>query len=1101
MDPFSGGASILAVLETAATVALLVAKYVSAVKAVEKNRQQLLHELYCITVMLSNFSAMTDPSANNSSPTSRCGPALEAILGDKGPLAQCQQTLEELLEWLKHDDPDTKLSLGRRMLWPIKHEKKITEALQKLERYKAHFTVALSTDSYQKIAEVHETASSIATEQERTRLDREVKLQEDLLREIITWLDPRDYITKHQSIARLRQRDTCTWLFDHGEFKSWRSSKSAFLWLHGIPGSGKSTLASSVIDELQANNSDDTPLIYFYCDFRDAKSTTSAALIHTLLAQFLRAGWSEDIHSLAQIKARSPSPPTDIPALRTLLLKAIGAYTSPFIVIDALDECQDILEILPLLSRLHDESNVRLFMTSRKEHGIYEAFKALPSISLKHEAQHVHDDIKMHVQSALQSRPKLARLPADVRSSIETTLLTKANGMFRWVQCQLDFLNSCRTRKGVQDALHNLPKGLFETYERILATIEKQGPEVAQIARSSLVWLVGALSPLTLQQVNEAIMIEKGRYTLNEELGVFDVSDILDICGSLVEHLDDTDIIILSHFTVKEFLSGMLMQPSLDFFATQPASVTKELAQLTLTYLLLEDFSTGICHTPEAYDARLLNRPLLEYAATHWYLHVADMDEEDEEVLLYIKDLFMNSERSNHYSSFRQVHQFQKRDSQFLVWNDAVAENTGPLWFPLYYNSPWVVSNVLHEHPELLEAELPLWGATPLITVAYRGHTAVGKLLLDMGADIEKTTTRFVMDDHTTVTPLSAAVGLGHVEFVEMLLKRGACVNTRSAPTNETPLHAAAHRGRIASVSMLLERGADVHAQTVNGWTALHTAAMGGNVEVVELLLASGCEISGETSLERSPLQIALDLRSTKLVEVLLKHGAAKQATLQLDAAQLDWAQSQPWYSSIAQAIRLESSEKSNCDFLDVWKVRHILHSRFRLSPKVVDVILDDAEYWACTEVVHQYLPPKRVTRESPQEAFVRVRVKGRGYPTVRKLVFVTRSHDQGFSGEREAHGTYRWSWTWFETGVSRRDDNGVMIEIVPRQHIQFNVHASSITRTHVNVWEYHNNSPEMKAWLGRIVHDDEILVIPRAEFPAWCNWVEAISVKVYTAA
>ncbi|CAL1704229.1 unnamed protein product [Somion occarium] len=635
-------------------------------------------------------------------------------------------------------------------------------------------------------------------------------------------------------------------------------------------------------------------------------------------------------------------------------------------------------------------------MTSRKEHAIYEAFKALPSISLKHEAQHVHDDIKMHVQSALQSRPKLARLPADVRSSIETTLLSKANGMFRWVQCQLDFLNSCRTRKGVQDALHNLPKGLFETYERILATIEKQGPEVAQIARSSLVWLVGALTPLTLQQVNEAIMIEKGRYMLNEELGVFNVSDVLDICGSLVEHRDDTDIIILSHFTVKEFLTGVLMQPPLDFFATQPASVAKELAQLTLTYLLLEDFSTGICHTPGAYNARLLNRPLLRYAATHWYLHVADMDEEDEEVLLYIKDLFMNPERSNNYFSFKQVHQFEGRDSYRFTKNGAAAvENTGPLWFPLYYNSPWVVSNVLHEHPDLLEAELPLWGATPLITVAYRGHTAIGELLLDMGADIEKTTTSFVMDDHTTVTPLSAAVGLGHVEFVEMLLKRGACVNTRSAPTNQTPLHVAAYRGQMAPISMLLERGADVHAQTVNGWTALHIAVAGGNVEVVDVLLASGCETSVATTLGKSPLQIASDIRSAKLVEVLLKHGAAKQATLQLDAAQLDWAQSQPWYSSIAQAIRLESPEKSNYDFLDVWKVRHILHSQSRLPPKVVDVILDDAEYWACSEVVHQYLPPKRMTRESPQEAFVRVRVKGRGYPTVRKLVFVTRTHDQ----------------------------------------------------------------------------------------------------------
>lgn len=39
-----------------------------------------------------------------------------------------------------------------------------------------------------------------------------------------------------------------------------------------------------------------------------------------------------------------------------------------------------------------------------------------------------------------------------------------------------------------------------------------------------------------------------------------------------------------------------------------------------------------------------------------------------------------------------------------------------------------------------------------------------------------------------------------------------------------------------------------------------------------------------------------------------------------------------------------------------------------------------------------------------------------------RKIVFSMRSRDQGWSGDRANHGTYKASWTWFDAGLERLD-------------------------------------------------------------------------------
>ena len=79
----------------------------------------------------------------------------------------------------------------------------------------------------------------------------------------------------------------------------------------------------------------------------------------------------------------------------------------------------------------------------------------------------------------------------------------------------------------------------------------------------------------------------------------------------------------------------------------------------------------------------------------------------------------------------------------------------------------------------------------------------------------------------------------GHVQIVELLLKRGAYINLQTS-CGITALNAAAYYGRERMVEMLLQHGAEIG-------TALVYSAHGGKERVVDLLLRRGAEITCKT--------------------------------------------------------------------------------------------------------------------------------------------------------------------------------------------------------------------------------------------------------------
>ena len=59
--------------------------------------------------------------------------------------------------------------------------------------------------------------------------------REEQRKELIEWLKPFDYHSKHQASTQSREEGTCGWLLTNESFKKWKSgSESNFLWLYGI---------------------------------------------------------------------------------------------------------------------------------------------------------------------------------------------------------------------------------------------------------------------------------------------------------------------------------------------------------------------------------------------------------------------------------------------------------------------------------------------------------------------------------------------------------------------------------------------------------------------------------------------------------------------------------------------------------------------------------------------------------------------------------------------------------------------------------------------------------------------------------------------------
>jgi hypothetical protein len=391
-------------------------------------------------------------------------------------------------------------------------------------------------------------------------------------------------------------------------------------------------------------------IAYFYCDYKDLKTHDPfiilGALVRQLAIQNPRClGTLDKFYALHYRESRSTTGPSVAPEDLCLLIQSLSTFFDEvMVIIDALDECgTDRSKVVELLASLNaDGFNIRTLFTSRLETDIEFHLDSYEKISITVTSS----DLRLYVASEIESRSRkklLRTRDPDLKGEIMDRLVEGAEGMFRWVACQMDYLCELNTDKAIRKALNSLPPTLSATYERILDRVNASNADTQRLVQNVLTWIICSKDPLSTKELLEAVSINEGDTELDSD-AMPDEEGILKWCSSLVRRTPNGNRLELAHFTVEEFLleidANDLNSPYARYKIT-PEDQDLALAKLCMTYLLFNDFQDLDCTGTEALEGiwNGVEHSFYRYCAKYWAEH-AFAYRHDEGLLDLVKVLF-----------------------------------------------------------------------------------------------------------------------------------------------------------------------------------------------------------------------------------------------------------------------------------------------------------------------------------------------------------------------------------------------------------------------------------------------------------------------------
>ena len=303
-----------------------------------------------------------------------------------------------------------------------------------------------------------------------------------------------------------REKDTCNWIFELEEYKSWLSStESSLLWVSGVGGLGKSILMSTVIEALQGACKEDKGCSaqYFFCsDGDDSKVARIKKQLLYQLYQLTQSDVSSDILDqandvISSFLGKKDSADSKATSQQKKSEKTIGfeeAYPKlanllgqkTFLVVDTLDECSDRkdAEILKTFKETLSVSKLplKIMVCSRPVPDIVDDLVGKPVIKVE---DHNGPDIEKTTKARLEEVPGLS---PNERALACKSIVGKANGLFRLVDPAIEFLRKPWQRP-LEKRLAELPDGIDNSYEQILRQTD---PDYMELLKVGLNWSIFA---------------------------------------------------------------------------------------------------------------------------------------------------------------------------------------------------------------------------------------------------------------------------------------------------------------------------------------------------------------------------------------------------------------------------------------------------------------------------------------------------------------------------------------------------------------------------------------------------------------------------------
>ncbi|KAL8685175.1 MAG: hypothetical protein Q9224_005930, partial [Gallowayella concinna] len=411
------------------------------------------------------------------------------------------------------------------------------------------------------------------------------------------------------------------------EFRHWltnheQGSFSRILWIHGPPGVGKSVLCGTVIEYLQdrqAKSEGEEPTVaYFYCDSSFTTKRTPFDICKTLILQ-LQSQCQEPLPALQtayrNAALHSRSHISDADDVFSLFRRVTAQLKSSYIVVDGLDECTDIPNVIRwLLDATSSICSLRLIMISRDTLEIRKALTESPSLDLT--ADSMKPDINIYLSRAVLS------LPCDTQQMKEHVLdvvSRKADGMFLFAVLSLQTLQQANSIDDTLEMVESTPRGVYNMYRMILEKLSTESCRRRSLAHKALGVISTSTRPLTWPELKTALSWDTSQQVFRPTNAPFK-EVILAILCPLIEYRAETDTFRLVHLSLYEYLFNEPKQHQTyheeAHFSFNANDIQAELADMSLAQMANDHFSRSINVDGDQY-------PFALYATKYWCHHLS----------------------------------------------------------------------------------------------------------------------------------------------------------------------------------------------------------------------------------------------------------------------------------------------------------------------------------------------------------------------------------------------------------------------------------------------------------------------------------------------
>ncbi|KAH8900669.1 hypothetical protein GQ53DRAFT_815531 [Thozetella sp. PMI_491] len=666
------------------------------------------------------------------------------------------RTASDAIELLRNEiaaRPSQRERFTQRLTW---HWKKadLANHVARIERVKTCLLVGMTTNNLSNSEDILLHLHRLNLQIDEDREAKVSELNQKNYNTILHQLAPIRPEQAHTKALSDHQPGTSAWFLQGPlrQFFSNNQSHGAILWVKGKCKLSKRVssnatnlvLTSHIISWIWENDTfltehlkqtqTNSAVLHFYCSFDMSDSHKPAIILGSLVEQLSKQvpAIREELMAESQIaESRDQKVVFTSTRLEDILIKSASELASVTIVIDAINEGTMQLEVEKSLYRLAMECpNVRVIASSTDNHhmdaaehttfGPRTTAPAIYQVEMNPEA--VDGDIRAYLESKLATDAKLRIFSKNLKLDICNAILSRSRGMFRYAECQIRNLSAQKTGRNVRKALFEIPPSLNETYERALSNIK--APQDRILMKKILTWLSFSLRPMELSELGDAVVVEDGDDDIDDDIRLHEPTLLLENSNGLLEYDPVSQMVSLSHSSVKTFLtSDWIRTSSVSDFALSEFACHKTIMRTCLTYLSFPSLVGMAGNVDDAMDAY----PLLDYAANYWPHHLHDPSSHDWHMI----------------RSFFETRRLDEAGN-YAVWIRILADHmrlptikaTEPLYYAASFGFTALIEAILCFDDFVdIEARGGRRRSTPLQAACFYRKKEAVRMLLEAGAD------------------------------------------------------------------------------------------------------------------------------------------------------------------------------------------------------------------------------------------------------------------------------------------------------------------------------------------------------------------------------